>query len=405
MGWLRDLFWGQVRDDADPATMVGFPTSAGSGVLPYGVSSTTAAGLSTVWRCLDVIGTGVSQLPWREHRGTLDLPLSRLTRRPSAFYTRREWVQLVVRTLALYDVAYLLKLDPIDSEGVPMGLWPIPPTIIIPRAIDAYTLTPPTSYVVGRTTIEAERIIVIRRGPLPGIPDYLSGLLTLARATFGGAIAADNYAARYWQAGGSPTTVLETDANLSDPQATSLGNRWSNRRAQGPDHPAVLSNGLKARPFGADPSTASAVEARRDLDAHTARYFGIPSKLANVPSFDSQTYKSSQEENIDLLHYTLENYIGAIEDAVTDLLPGGREMSMVRSGLTEGTQLARFQAYQLATGNAAWMAGAEAREAEGMPPMEMAPGMPDDDSQRPLDPIDPMPTQAIIAATTGRPAA
>lgn len=383
--------------------MVGFPTGGGNGVLPYGVSSTTVAGLSAVWRCLDILGTGVSQLPWREHRGTLDLPLSRLTRRPSAFYTRREWVQLVVRTMALYDVAYLLKLDPEDAEGVPMGLWPIPPTIIIPRAIDAYTLTPPLSYVVGRTTIDAERIIVIRRGPLPGVPDYLSGLLNLARAELGGALAAENYAARYWQAGGSPTTVLETDANLSDTQATGFGNRWANRRSQGPDHPAVLSNGLKARPFGADPVSQSAVEARRDMTASVARYFGVPPRLANAPMIDSETYKTSQEENIDLLHYTLANYIGAIEDAITDLLPGNREMSMVTSGLTEGTQLARFQAYQLATGNAAWMTGAEAREFEGMPPIEQSPAN-DDDSQRPLTPIDPQPTQAIIAATTGRPA-
>lgn len=405
MSRFTDLLFARTRDDADPAPMVGFPTGGGSGVLPYGVSTTTVAGLSAVWRCLDILGTGVSQLPWREHRGTLDLPLSRLTRQPVAFYTRREWVQLIVRTLALYDVAYLLKLTPYDSEGVPSGLWPIPPTIIIPRVVDAYTLTPPTQYVVGRTTIDAANIIVIRRGPLPGVPDYLSGLLNLARAELGGAIAAENYAARYWQAGGAPTTVLETEANLGDTQATSLGNRWANRRAQGPDHPAILSNGLKARAFGADPLTQSAVEARRDMVADVARYFGIPARLANAPSIDSQTYKTSQEENIDLLHYTLENYIGAIEDAVTDVLPGGREMSMVRSGLTEGTQLARFQAYQLATGNVAWMLGEEAREAEGMPPMEMTSPATDDDTQMPMMPAPMAQPAAMIEQTTGRPQA
>lgn len=398
--WLTDtLFMRSENAEAQP--MVGFPTGGNSGVLPYNVSTTSVAGLSTVARCLDVIGGGVSQLPWTEHRGTLDLPLSRLTRRPVSFYTRREWVQVVVRTMALYGVVYLLKLDPYDAEGVPMGLWPIPPQVIIPKAIDTFNLVPPKAYVVGRTTIDAESIVVIRSGPIPGVADYLGGVLNLARATFAEALAASNYGSRYWQGGGPPTTVLTTDANLSDPQATQLGNRWSQRRAQGPDHPAILSHGLKAAPFGADPTTQAAVEARKAIEADVARYFGVPARLVNVVSQDSQTYKTSQEENIDMLHYTLQNYIGAIEDAVTDLLPGMREMSMITSQLTEGTQLARYQSYQLATGAAAWLSPAEAREMENLPPIEQL--GPDDDSERPFMPESLQPTENIIAATAGRP--
>lgn len=384
--------------------MVGFPTGAqSSGVVPYGVSTTTAVGLSAVWRCLDVIGTGVSQLIWTEHRGTLELPLSRLTRRPSAFYTRREWTQLVVRTMALYDVCYLLKLEPADSEGVPMGLWPIPPQIITPRVIDTYMLTPPTTYIVGKTIVDADRIIPVRRGPLPGIPDYLGGLLQLARAEFAGAIAQANYTSRYWQAGGPPTTVLTTDANLSDTQATALGNRWSQRRSQGPDHPAVLSNGLKAQDYGADPTTQAAVEAGRDQVAAVARYFGIPPRMVNAPSLDSQTYKTSQEENLDLVHYTLQNYIGALEDAITDLLPGGRTMTMISSVLTEGTQLARAQSWQLAIGspeNPGWMTREEVREAEGLPPEEAMTAIPDTED-KPMMPMNTGPSQAIVSATVG----
>lgn len=387
--------------DAEAQPMVGFPTGGTSGVLPYNVSNSSIAGLSTVWRCLDVLSTGVSQLPWAEHRGTLDLPLSRITRRPVADYTRREWVMLVVRTLALNSVCYLLKLEPYDTEGIPMGLWPIPPQIIIPRAVDTYALVPPREYTIGRTTVSADNLVIMRTAPMPGIPDYLGGLLNLAKAEFAEAMAAANYGSRYWQAGASPTTVLTTDANLSEPQAMQLGNRWAQRRSQGPDHPAILSNGLKAQPFGADPTTQSATEARKAIEAQTARYFGVPARLANVISEDSQTYKTSQEENIDLLHYTLQNYIQAIEDAITNLLPGGREMTMITSQLTEGTQLDRYTAYGIATGQSAWLSVSEAREAENLPPMEVL--GPDDDSQRPMTPADRRAGDAIIAETTGRP--
>lgn len=383
--------------------MVGFPTDGG--LVPYNVTGQTAVGISTVWRCLDVIGNGVAQLDWYEHRGTLDLPLSRLTRRPSAFYTRREWTQMVVRTLALYDVAYLLKLEPYDAEGVPMGLWPVPPQIIVPRTLDTYTYVPPTSYVVGRTVVEAENIVVIRRAPLPGIPDYLSGLLRLARAEFAKAIAASNYQSRYWQSGGTPTTVLETDANLSDAQATQLGNRWSQRRAKGPDHPAILSHGLKGRPWGADATSASGVTAVQDIEAGIARAFGIPPRMANVLTMSNEVYKTAQEENLDLLHYTLSNYIGAIEDAITDILPGNREMSMQTAPLTEGTQLARAQAWQAALGTPGggpgWISVPEVREKEGLPPQEM-PEI-SDESQKPSFPVPFGPTAAEVSDITGSP--
>lgn len=388
--------------------MVGFPTGGPSGVVPYGVTDSSVLALDAVYRCLDVLGS-ISTLPWSERRGTLDLPLSRLSRKPVSFYTRREWVQNVVRTLALYRVCYLLKLEPYDAEGVPSGLWPIPPQVIMPKAVDTYALTPPTHYTVGRTTISADNIVVLRLGPQPGIPDYLGSLLHVARAQFAGMLAADNYAMRYWQGGGAPVTVLETDANLSDTQATQLGNRWAQRRAQGPDHPAVLSNGLKARMWGADPTTQSAVEARRDMTAQVARYFGVPANLVNAPSVDSQTYKNAEEANLDLVRYTLANYISAIQDAITDLLPGNREVLINTGPLTEGTQLSRFTAYNFAAnGPRPWMNTDDIRDAEGMPPMELDPmaELPEDDSQRPMMPMPKtMPQAASIAATTGRPSA
>ena len=68
-------------------------------------------------------------------RGTLELPPSRIVNRPQADRTRREWVSLVVSTLALYDVAYLFKAGA-DSEGVPLGLWPFDPNQVTPLDLD-----------------------------------------------------------------------------------------------------------------------------------------------------------------------------------------------------------------------------------------------------------------------------
>lgn len=351
-----------------PVRMIGM--SSDGGLLPGGVTGTTALGISAVWRSLDILANGVSQLSWLERRGNLDLPPSRLVTRPQSTRTRREWVSLVVSTLALYDICYLLKMGGTDAEGVPMGLWFVDPGIVQPVTSSLYSLAPPTEYFVAQEKVSADELVILRRSPQPGVDDSLGGVIRLARTTFAAAIAAEAYASRYWQAGGAPTTVLETDAVLDPTKADDLSDRWAQKRAKGPDHAPVLSSGLKARSFGADPTAESAVEARREMVADVGRYFGIPTRILNAPTGDTETYSSSEPANMDLVRYTLQNYIGAIQDGISDQLPGGRRMEMDTWRLTMPSQLSMAQAYQLATGGRAWMTPEDVRERIGLPPVE-----------------------------------
>ena len=357
------------RDAAPaPARFTGFPLDGG--ISPYGVTSTTSLGLSAVWRCLDILSNGVSQLCWREMRNDMELAPSRLVRRPLGSATRREWTSYVVSVLALYDVAYLLKVGGTDAEGVPIGLLPLDPNQVTPVGLPA-VISPfiaPSEYRVGSQPVPADQLVIIRRSPTPGADEVTGGVIRLARTTFAAAIAAEGYASRYWQSGGAPTTVLETDAQIPEAIATEISDRWRERRMKGPDYAPVLSGGLRARDFGADPTAQSAVEARREMVADIGRYFGIPTAILNAPAGDSETYGTTEQQGIHLVTYTLANYIGAIEDAISDQLPGGREMEMETEALTKGTLLAQAQALQLATGGAAWVDVDEARVAWGLQP-------------------------------------
>lgn len=371
MSWIGDLIFG--RRDATPApvNMIGFPTDGG--LTAGGVTATTTLGLSAVWRCIDILSNGVSQLEWRERRGTLDLPLSRIVARPQAQRTRREWTSLVVSTLALFDVSYLWHAGGFDSEGVPLGLWYLDPTIVMPASTDLFTtafLLPPSEFFVGQQKVSRDDLTILHRSPQPTISDTTGGIINLARTTFAAALAAERYASRYWQAGGSPTTVLETEQRLTPTQIQDTSDLWGEKRSRGPDYAPVLSGGLKARSFGADPTSESAVEARRELVADIGRYFGIPTRILNAPTGDSETYTSTPAANQDLIRYTLQNYIGAIEDGISDLLPGGRRMEMATRKLTRGTQTEEAQAYSLATGQRPWMTPEDVRDEVGLPPVE-----------------------------------
>jgi HK97 family phage portal protein len=348
--------------------MIGFPSDGG--LVTAGVTGTTALGLSAVWRCLDILSNGVSQLDWAERRGNLDLPPSRLIRRPQAEITRREWVSVVVSTLALYDVTYLLKAGGEDAEGVPQSLLYLDPRIVQPKLTDMFSILPPTEFYVGQYTVPRERLVILHRSPQPGISDQQAGLINLARIKFAEAIAADGYSSRYWQAGGPTDRALVSAGNMPDTVAKENSERWAERRMKGPDYVPTLTGGMDFKQYGVDPTAQSAVEARRELVADIGRYFGVPTRILNAPTGDTETYATSESGNQDLVRYTLQNYIGAIEDAISDQLPGGRRLVMDTRRLTAGTQLAQAQALQLLTGNKAVMTPEEAREWIGLPPME-----------------------------------
>jgi HK97 family phage portal protein len=348
--------------------MVGFPNEGG--LLPGGVTGTTALGISAVWRSLDILSNGVSQLEWHEKRGNLDLPPSRIVDRPQSIRTRREWTSIVVSTLALYDVCYLLKVGGTDSEGVPMGLWYLQPNLVVPKTTDMFTIDLPSVYYVMGEEVPRDQLVILHRSPQPMVWDWMSGVINMARVTFAAAIAAENYSSRYWQAGGSPLVVLESDANLDEAKANELSDRWAQKRSRGPDYAPVLSNGLKAKEFGADPTAAAAVEARKEMVADIGRYFGIPSHTLNAPQGDNETYSNNEASNLDLVRYTLQNYIGAIEDAISDQLPRGRYMTMDTYRLVSGTALAQAQGFQLATAGKAWMTPDDVRDRIGLPPVE-----------------------------------
>jgi len=350
MGFLDGLF-GRA---AVPATSTASQPGRGPIAPPY-LDGTSAAGINAVWRCVTLIADVLSDMPWTEWRGDEQLQISRLVRRPMESMTRREWVWRVVATEALYNVVYLLHVGGRDSQGAPWSLLPVPPGITTPIGrVDPWGLLPPERYMIGSLTVGLEDLTIIRRAPWPGVMDNVSGVLQIARREFESFLAADLAANRYWTAGGPTTAVITTDQELDDPQAEAIARRWQARRSMGGDYPAVLGKGATAEPWGADPTSESAVDARREMVADVGRYFGVPTRILNAPAGDSETYSNNEHDAIDLERYTLRGYAGPVEDGISENLPGdyltGRRMRMDSSRFTQGDLQTRSQAYSVLVG-------------------------------------------------------
>jgi len=190
---------------------------------------------------------------------------------------------------------------------------------------------------------------------------------------YGALVASENYARSWWSEAGAPGVVISTDQELTTEQADAIQERWIAKRAGGSRIPAVLGKGAQARPFGADPTTESAVEARREITAEVARYFGVPPYLVNAPlaGGSSLTYTTTESQALDLIRYCLAPYSDPIADALSDLLPGdyitGRRARVAYDDLTAGELAGRMAAWQAASGGP-FATGPEARAAFGMDP-------------------------------------
>lgn len=356
-----------------------YSNSSGLFFLPsmaYPLTVIEAVGISAVRRCVTLIANAIAGQRWTEwqNRERLEPAISNIIKRPSAIMTRREWVWRVVSSMALDDISYLYMTGGVDDEGIPGSLIPLPRQLVhVAGYSDPYGIFPPTQYLLqGRDDpISAEYIIPVRSAFWPGVPAHLVGILQMARNSMMAAMSSDNYASRYWQAGGSPTTVITTDQELNTPQAEDIANRWRDRRAKGPDYPAVLGKGAEAKPWGADISNAVAIEARRDIVVEIANLFGVNAQYLNVvPTGASKTYSNVQDEALSLERFTLSGFVDPIQDVISDLLPEDRYMLIDMTRLTRAGQESRFRAWQIATGMKPWMMPSEVRLEEGLPPSD-----------------------------------
>ena len=330
-----------------------------------------AAGIAAVRRCVTLIANGIAGSPWTQWADEVRVPAYPLVERPARLMTRREWTWRAVATMALFDVCYVYMTGGVDDDGVPGSLIPLPPQSIRPAGyVDPYGVFPPTAYqIMGiQGTVSAEYVIPLRSVFWPGVPPHLVGVLNLSRQVLMGAFASDAYNARYWQGGGSPTTVITTEQDLTNTQADAIGERWRSRRQKGPDFPAVMGKGAKAEPWGADVSGQAAVEARREIAIEVANLFGVPARYVNVPiGGSSQTYANLNDESLSLERYTLSGFVDPVEDCISDLLPDPNIMKVDLSRLTRAGQEARFRAWMMALGQKPWVMPSEVRRVEGFP--------------------------------------
>ena len=326
------------------------------------VNESSALQVSAVMACVGLIADSCASLPIQTFRRTAsrDVPLTtdRLFLEPSDSVTRYELVHQIVTSLALHGNAYVIAYR--NNVGDAISLVPVHVSNVVVESDGRGG----RRYLVGGKVLSSSDVLHLRYWTPPGALVGLSPIQE-QKTTIGLALAMERHLAQFYGEGATPSSVLETDAEVTVEQAKVLQETWfnsHNRRRR----PAVLAGGLKYRPVTASAADMELNQTRELQIAQVARIFRVPTYLIGAKG-DSQTYSNSESAGQHFVQFTLMPWLRRVEDAFSTLLPRSQFVRFDVDAFLRANTLARLQAYQIAV-----MTGIrtpnECRAAEGLEP-------------------------------------
>jgi HK97 family phage portal protein len=279
---------------------------------------------------------------------------------PSGTVTAYELIHQTVTSLALHGNAYIY----VDrrSDGTPIALTPLAPSNVDVVSLNMQTRT----YSVSGQPVPQENMLHIRWWAPPQAVVGISPIEE-QKTTIGLALAMERHLAQFYAEGGTPSSVIETDNEMTAQQAKVLRETWfdqHNRRRR----PAVLTGGMKWRPVTASAADMEINATREQQVLQVARIFRVPSYLIGAKG-DSQTYANAEMAGQHFVTYTLMPWLRRLEDAFSSLLTRPNFVRFDVDAFLRADTLSRLRAYQLAVSTGIKTPN-ECRVTEGLEPYE-----------------------------------
>ena len=238
------------------------------------------------------------------------LPTPDVLRRPNDEQLMFDFIHQTVVTLAIHGVDFVFA--PTDRTGMPLELRNLNPLNIKHAVSDDGTMM----YQIGANKEQIRQIDWLK---LPGQWRGISPIDAM-RNIIGTDISINRYLAAFYGDGATPSSVLETENQLTPDQAQVLRDTWTDMHYK-TRKPAVLSGGLKWRPIAASASDMDTMAHRESIVRDIARAYRIPLHLINGTGGDSQTYQNVESAGINFVRHTLLPYMRRIEGAISEMLP------------------------------------------------------------------------------------
>ena len=334
------------------------------------VNENSALGISTVFSAISLLADSIALLPLKTMRTdgqkVIHTEKPKFLEKPNVAQDISMFsiVHQTISTLAMHGNAFVL-VDR-DRQGRPIQLTPIHPEKVKVEMDNGkkcfMLMTNKGQYDRKITTYNMLHLVWYQ------YPGSLTGISPLRANgnTYGLALAMERHLSQFYGQGGTPSSVLETDRDLTAEQATVLKETWLNNHNRN-RKPAVLTGGLKWKAISAAAGN-ELIEARDQITHEIARVFRIPAHLL-LAKDGSNVYSNLESNGLAFIRHTLLPWIRRIEDSFTTLLPGKQFVRLDTDEYARGDQLSRVRSFQVAI-SSGMMTPNEARSKLDLEPYE-----------------------------------
>lgn len=343
---------------------------AASGVM---VSAETAMLVSAYKRGVELLAHHVAKTPFCVKCGCeMDTchPASPVIRwwarhhQMSAFEFRRTMMVIALTRGNAY--AYIVRRSGVVSELILLDSAQVLPQML--RGVLYYRVT-------GRDRlVNASDIIHIKGLGFNGF-EGLDPIRYYAKEVLGLAIATQNYAAKYYENGGTPSAYLKSEVPLTDDQFNRLkGEAGPLKRSVDNPHELPILEQTDIKSVGLTAEQTQLLGARKDIILDIANLLGIPPHKLGLAI--STSYGSLEEENDAFRDDALDPWLVQFEMEYRKLLTEDEQSDETHTVAADRSDFSRMKAVDQATylkqltGGTAVMTVNEARARLGYPPVE-----------------------------------
>lgn len=345
------------------------------------VTERTAMGIGAVYACVGLIGGAISSLPLQIYRRT-ENGRERinhdiwwlLNEQPCACMSAAVMWEFLAWSLLLHGDAFAI----IQRQGPNIiGLEPVHPLSVTVHEVEERLVY---------TVVDSNETLVLDQDDMLHIPGLgfdgkrgLSPLRYAARQTFGLALAAEEYSARFFSNGARPDYVITTENKMDETQQRLFRESWMARYAglKNAHIPALLTGGgAEVKSLTLSPEEAQLMATRNFQATDVARIYGVPPHMIGITEKTTSWGSGIEQQGIGFVKYTLQRHLVKIEQEINRKL-FRRSLQLFAefntAGLERGDYKGRNEGYRIAAGRAGepgWMTINEIRKLENLPPID-----------------------------------
>ena len=364
---LTELFRSRDKPVKDRTAGSTYAFLMGGSTSGKNVNERSAMQMTSVYACVRILSEAIAGLPlhmyrYRDDGGkekAADHTLYRLLHdEPNPEMTSFVFRETLMTHLLLWGNAYAQVIR--NGKGEVMALYPLMPSrMSVDRAKDGRIV-----YIYTRDQSEAnagkDSQVVLTSDDILHIPglgfDGLVGYspIAMAKNAIGMSIACEEYGARFFANGASPSGVLEHPGTLKDPKRVRDSWNAAYGGTSNAHKVAVLEEGMKYVPISISPNEAQFLETRKFQIDEIARIFRVPPHM--VGDLEKSSFSNIEQQSLEFVTYTLSPWMVRWEQSLFRALLSKEEKARYFfkfnvDGLLRGSYHERMQGYSVGIQN------------------------------------------------------